>query len=87
MRHVSVRVDAFLVFVVSLLTAYTIWPSAHAGNTWSTDTDKARIVQYWTKQRFTDAIPRDLVIDHCGLGYLRKPALLNSEWVNAPHVG
>jgi hypothetical protein len=35
--------------------------------------DKARIVEYWTRQRIADAIPRELVIDHRGLGYLRKP--------------
>ena len=73
MKHASTRVDAFLVFVVSLLTASAIWPSARADDTWSMDTDKAQIAQYWTKQRLADAIPRDLVIDHRGLGYLKKP--------------
>lgn len=73
MKHASARVDAFLVFVVSLLIANAIWSFAHADNTWSMDSDRDRIVKYWTKQRLADAIPRDLVIDHRGLGYLRKP--------------
>ncbi len=34
--------------------------------------DVARIVQYWTAQRRAQAIPRDLVIDSRGLGYLRQ---------------
>jgi len=37
------------------------------------DTDKARVIQYWTKERRENAIPRDLVIDPRGLGYLKRP--------------
>ncbi|NMG30474.1 Ig-like domain-containing protein [Aromatoleum evansii] len=33
--------------------------------------DKARIANYWTGERRAAAIPRDLVIDHRGLGYLK----------------
>lgn len=35
--------------------------------------DKARVVEHWTKERRAAAIPRDLVIDERGLGYLRHP--------------
>ena len=31
-----------------------------------------RVVEFWTKARRDSAIPRDLVIDQRGLGYLRK---------------
>lgn len=37
------------------------------------DVDKARVVEFWTKERRAAAIPRDLVIDPRGLGYLRRP--------------
>jgi len=37
------------------------------------DVDKARVVEHWTKERRAAAIPRDLVIDPRGLGYLRMP--------------
>jgi len=36
------------------------------------DVDKARVIQYWTKERRENAIPRDLVIDPRGLGYLKR---------------
>jgi hypothetical protein len=31
------------------------------------------VAAYWTPERMANAIPRDLVIDHRGLGYLRLP--------------
>ena len=37
------------------------------------DVDKARVVEHWTPERRAAAIPRDLVIDPRGLGYLRLP--------------
>lgn len=37
------------------------------------DPEKARIAAYWTPERRAAAIPRDLVIDPRGLGYLRRP--------------
>ncbi len=37
------------------------------------DPSKARVVDYWTGERRASAIPRDLVIDPRGLGYLRRP--------------
>jgi hypothetical protein len=35
--------------------------------------DKARVIEHWTSERRAAAIPRDLVIDPRGLGYLRRP--------------
>jgi len=35
--------------------------------------DKARVIEHWTGERRAAAIPRDLVIDPRGLGYLRRP--------------
>jgi len=32
-----------------------------------------RVMEFWTKARRDSAIPRDLVIDERGLGYMRKP--------------
>lgn len=32
-----------------------------------------RVIDHWTKERIQGAIPRDLVIDERGLGYLHKP--------------
>ena len=37
------------------------------------DANKARVADYWTSERRAKAIPRDLVIDARGLGYLRRP--------------
>lgn len=37
------------------------------------DVNKARVVDHWTSERRASAIPRDLVIDPRGLGYLRRP--------------
>jgi hypothetical protein len=34
--------------------------------------DKARVIEYWTPARRAAAMPRDLVIDQRGLGYLRR---------------
>ena len=37
------------------------------------DPDKARVIEHWTSERRAQAIPRDLVIDPRGLGYLKRP--------------
>jgi hypothetical protein len=47
--------------------------SAAAPPAGSPSAKHARIVAYWTKERRAAAIPRDLVIDQRGYGYLRKP--------------
>ena len=35
--------------------------------------EQARVIAHWTPERIASAIPRDLVIDEQGLGYLRRP--------------
>ncbi len=37
------------------------------------DAGKARVIDHWTSERRASAIPRDLVIDPRGLGYMRRP--------------
>ena len=45
--------------------------NATAQNTARIDPAKARVIEHWTSERRANAIPRDLVIDPRGLGYLR----------------
>ena len=47
--------------------------NAHAQDRRPIDPGKARVVEHWTSERRASAIPRDLVIDPRGLGYLRQP--------------
>lgn len=47
--------------------------NAQAQHRKSLDVDKAGVIAHWTKERRANAIPRDLVIDPRGLGYLRQP--------------
>lgn len=35
--------------------------------------DKLRVIEHWTKERRAKAVPRDLVIDSRGLGYMKRP--------------
>lgn len=35
--------------------------------------DRKKVIAHWTSERMAAAIPRDLVIDERGLGYLRRP--------------
>lgn len=44
-----------------------------AGTSSAAAADHARIIAHWTPDRMAAAIPRDLVIDERGQGYLRKP--------------
>jgi hypothetical protein len=44
-----------------------------AGQGMAMDPQKSKVVKHWTQDRMNQAIPRDLVIDPRGLGYLRKP--------------
>jgi hypothetical protein len=48
-------------------------PSAGGANNGGASAEHARIVAHWTPERRAAAIPRDLVIDERGLGYLRRP--------------
>ncbi len=77
MHHPRIHVTDYLVtaFLLSLLlsTGNTVAQQAEPGNNRSMDPAKARVVEHWTNERRTAAVPRDFVIDSRGLGYLRRP--------------
>lgn len=61
-------------WLVILLLAPFVSGNSTAQNTRATmDPDKWRVIEYWTGERRANAIPRDLVIDPRGLGYMRRP--------------
>jgi len=59
----------FTLALATALMSYTSFSQAQ-GN--SISAEKARVINHWTPERINKAIPRDLVIDSRGLGYLRK---------------
>jgi hypothetical protein len=69
-RRCVVYIAAAILPVVAGLTTFQTVQAAPAGYV---NPETARVVEYWTKGRRANAIPRDLVIDPRGLGYLRKP--------------
>ena len=77
MKHRRIHLTGFLgtafSFSILLLAGNLVAQQPEPGNSRSIDTNKARVVDYWTSERRARAIPRDLVIDARGLGYLRKP--------------
>ena len=64
-----VRRTTMLALIVALLAALsaTASPQADAAD------DEISVFDYWTPARMANAIPRDLVVDERGLGYLRLP--------------
>ena len=62
---------ASVVFAASSAVLLNAVPAQGAGQ--GPSAEAKRIMEYWTKARRDGAIPRDLVIDERGLGYLRKP--------------
>ena len=77
MKHRKIHLTGFLgtafLFSMLLLAGNSVAQQPEPGNSRSIDSNKARVVEYWTSERRARAIPRDLVIDARGLGYLRKP--------------
>jgi len=73
MKPYRIQSAGFAILVAHLLANHALFPYAHAENLHKMDADKARVIDHWTQQRIKDAIPRDLVMDARGLGYLRKP--------------
>ena len=77
MKHRRIHLTRYLVtafsFSMLLLTGNSVAQQAAPGNNRSIDSDKARVIDHWTKERRDVATPRDLVIDSRGLGYLRRP--------------
>lgn len=72
---IIIRPANFLSFVfltcVIVVGVMASVPVAHAQGP-SINAEAQRVINYWTKARVASAIPRDLVIDERGLGYLRK---------------
>ena len=62
-----------ILFAMILLAGNAIAQPVQKNNRPAMDPDKARVVEHWTKERLENAIPRDLVIDPRGLGYMRMP--------------
>lgn len=55
------------------LTALLAAPDAAAQSARALDARAQQVIDHWTPERRAAAIPRDLVIDERGLGYLRLP--------------
>ncbi len=68
MRKVGVRACLWAAISIALFSV-----NAVAQDRKPIKVDKARVIQHWTKERRANAIPRDLVIDSRGLGYLKRP--------------
>ena len=60
-------------FVATLILFLLPLTSAFGVNEQAIEASKARVIEHWTPARIQQAIPRDLVIDNQGNGYLRKP--------------
>jgi hypothetical protein len=61
------------IFIVGALAALTYSAlAAQAAPAQRPDAESARIVGHWTAERRAAAVPRDLVVDSRGLGYLRR---------------
>jgi hypothetical protein len=67
--HPVARVVAGLAALCGLAVA----TNASAQSQRGLDARAARVIEHWTPERRAAAIPRDLVIDERGLGYLRAP--------------
>ena len=67
------RIAATLVVSTTTFLGFTAAPDAAAQSERGLSARSARAIQHWTPERRAAAIPRDLVIDERGLGYLRAP--------------
>ena len=79
MKHRRILTDflviafSFSLLLLLLLAGNLVAQQAEPGNNRFIDSNKARVVEYWTSERRASAVPRDFVIDSRGLGYLRRP--------------
>ena len=64
---------AATLLAVSTSTFLFLAPDAAAQSARALDVRAAKAIEHWTPERRAAAIPRDLVIDERGLGYLRAP--------------
>ena len=69
----SQRIAAALLALPTALACLLASPDVAAQSPRALDARSARAIQHWTPERRAEAIPRDLVIDERGLGYLRLP--------------
>lgn len=68
-RYVIYIASALMTFMAGIATFQTV----QAAQATYVNPETPRVVEYWTNGRRANAIPRDLVIDPRGFGYLRKP--------------
>ena len=77
MKHRRIRLVDYLApaFLVSVLLSAgsSFAQQPEPGNSRAMDSDKSRVIDYWTQGRRDSATPRDFVVDPRGLGYLRRP--------------
>ncbi len=67
-RFLNIMAGAVLVLAGTIAPAQAAGPAAAVGTE-----HHALVVEYWTAERRAAAVPRDLVVDSRGLGYLRLP--------------
>jgi hypothetical protein len=58
--------------VISLAMVLPVASGAASGSEGSGTSEADRLADYWDEERRASVVPRDLVIDHRGLGYLRR---------------
>src|SRR5512135_3497239 len=71
--HSVWRSAALIVGCIALpvFVSLPLFAAAPAGR--GPSAESARVIEYWTHERRAAAIPRDLVIDERGQGYLKLP--------------
>ena len=72
MKRLS-QLAATLLAVPTTTFLCLVAPDAAAQSARALDVRAAKVIEHWTPERRAAAIPRDLVIDHRNLGYLRAP--------------
>ena len=66
----NIKESVLVLACAALLMASATSTTAHANNDQAAK--RAAVINHWTPERRAAAQPRDLVIDHRGLGYLRR---------------
>ena len=68
MSHTKGTVTTFVSVVLLVTSLLGTSASAQHDNS----AKRAQVINYWTAERRAAATPRDMIIDHRGLGYLRR---------------
>jgi len=63
----------FFIIQLVLILLFSYISIINAGEIKTINSGKSDVMKHWTKERMEKAIPRDLVIDENGIGYLKKP--------------